>query len=64
MRTPGRSPFVNSTPPSSSALCSAFMVDCLASDPFSIRVTVLAVTPALSASSRTPHRKAARAILS
>jgi hypothetical protein len=63
-RTPGCSPFVNSTPAASSARCSASIVDCFASAPFSMRVTVFAVTPAFLASSRTPQPTAARAIRS
>ena len=64
-RTPGPPPFssMNSTPAFSSACCSLSIVDCFASAPFSMRVTVLAVTPAFSASSRTPQPTAARAIL-
>jgi len=45
-RTPGWSPLVNSTPAASSARCSRSIVDCFASAPFSMRVTVLAVMPA------------------
>ena len=63
-RTPGCSPLVNSRPAASSVPCNASIVDCFASAPFSMRVTVFAVTPALSASSRTPQPTAARAILS
>ena len=52
-RTPGRFPLVNSMPAASSARCSRSIVDCFASAPFSIRVTVLAVTPAFF--SEFPH---------
>ena len=38
---------MNSTPAASSACCSLSIVDCFASAPFSMRVTVLAVTPAI-----------------
>jgi hypothetical protein len=64
--TPGPPPFssMNSMPAASSASCNLSIVDCLASDPFSMRVTVLAVMPAFSASSLTPQPTAARAIRS
>lgn len=42
----------------------AVMVDCLASDPFSMRLIVLAVMPVNSANSLTPRPKAALAIFS
>jgi hypothetical protein len=63
-RTPGCSPLVNSRPAASRVRCKASIVDCFASAPFSMRVTVFAATPALLARSRTPHPIAARAILS
>jgi len=59
---PPLSAAMNSTPAFSRAARSAAIVDCFASDPFSILVTVLAVTPAFSASSRTPKPSAALAI--
>jgi hypothetical protein len=52
---------MNFTPADSSACCNLSIVDCFASAPFSTRVTVLAVTPAFLASSRTPQPTAARA---
>ena len=65
-RTPGPPPFssMNSMPAASSARFSASIVDCFASAPFSMRVTVFAVTPACLARSRTPQPTAARAIRS
>src|SRR5215469_8640704 len=55
---------MNSIPAVSRACWSRSIVDCFASAPFSMRVTVLAVTPAFLASSRTPQPTAARAIFS
>src|SRR5215472_11228633 len=55
---------MNSIPAASRACCSRSIVDCFASAPFSMRVTVLAVTPAFLARSRTPQPTAARAIFS
>jgi hypothetical protein len=43
--TPGASRFVNSTPADSKARRMASIADCLASEPFSILVTVFAVMP-------------------
>lgn len=64
-RTPGPPPFsaMNSTPASfnvSSIFCSVPAID---SAPFSTRLIVLGVRPARAASSRTPHFRAALAIL-
>ena len=50
---------MNSTPAASSAHCKLSIVDCFASEPFSIRVTVLAATPAFSASSGIPYSTSA-----
>jgi hypothetical protein len=54
-RTTGWSPLMNSMPAFSKAAQVASRVDYFESTPFSMRVTVLAVTPAFSASSWTPQ---------
>ena len=61
-RTPGCSPFVNSTPASSSARCRASIVLSFNSSPRSNLATVSIETFAAAASSRMPRPRAARAI--
>lgn len=61
-RTPGCSPFVNSTPASSSARCNASIVRSFNSSPRSNLATVSIETFAAAARSRMPKPTAARAI--
>lgn len=61
-RTPGASPFVNSTPAVSRAVRMAARVRGFRISPRSRRATVSGETDAAAAKSRTPHPTAARAI--
>jgi hypothetical protein len=62
-RTPGLSPLVNSTPAFSRACWMASTVRGFKAPPVSRRDTVAGATLAMAATSRTPRRSAARAIL-